>query len=835
VTRSSFHSPPTNDMPAVAVLPCVCLLATAEGVRHRIGSRLLESFSQWWQMPALILTGLAIAAFVIWTYRRDAADLPWSVRATLATLRLGAFASLGVAALDFERSSEREIVQPSRVAVLVDSSASMMLTDDGAGGPQSASAAGRTRFEQARSLLDESGVLDGLATRHEISIWRFDGDAERIVVLPPVTRSDESDRAAAGEGTDGSGPRESWSIPPPGGAETRLGDALGKVLAEEPAATLAGIVVVSDGGNNAGVDPVSVAARAATEDIAVHPVGVGSEFLPPNVRIADVVAPARVFPNDGFAVTAYLQAQELAGRTVRVELGEAAEETTGGTATRAIDAVDVLLGGDGELTPVRFDVPGLRQPGRRALVVRVVPPDGDRRPADDTQSVDIEVVDRVTHVLLMTGGPGREYQFMRNVLGRDPAFAVDVLLGTATSGISQDARAILPAFPASDDSLAEYDAVVAIDFDWRQLDQAARSRLERWVARDAGGLVMMAGGVFMDSWLSDPRMNAVRSLMPVELRRPNQLGDSSPAQAERPRSLHFSRDGAEAEFLWLAPGRAASDAIWGGFPGVFACFRAGPPKPGATVFARVDSVGAGEPLPYIVGQLYGAGTVLFCGSSELWRLRAVEGGAHERLVTQLVRHVAQGRLLRGARQGRLLVDRERYPVGASVVIRVVLPEGTPSMASLSPVCIARGPSGETVTIPLAAEPGRSDVLRGSLVMTTEGAWQLEVAVPGSTEPLSRRIHGTLPDRELARPRLDRGLLEQCAAAGGGQARFLCDGTWTPEATAALLAALPDRSRRDYEAGPTDVLFKKRLNTALLAAGVGLLCLEWIGRRLSRLA
>ena len=815
-------------MPAAAALPCLCLLASAEGVRHRIGSRLLDGFSEWWQMPALVLAGMAVAAFVIWAYRRDAADLPAPVRAALVTLRLGAFAAVGIAALDFERSSEREIVQPSRVAVLVDSSASMMLADDHAGGtpaaggpkgtpPADTAATGRTRFEQARSLLDERGLLAGLAARHEIAIWRFDREAERVALLPPAA-----------------GPRESWSMPPPGGAETRLGDAVLAVLAEEPAATLAGIVVVSDGGNNAGVDPVSAAVRAATADVAVHPVGVGSEFLPPNVRIADVVAPARVFPNDGFAVTAYLQAQELTGRTVRVELGETMQEETG-SVPRPIDAIDVRLGEDGELTPVRFDVPGLRQPGRRTLVVRVVPPDGDRRPADDVQSADIEVVDRVTNVLVMAGGPGREYQFMRNVLGRDPAFAVDVLLGTAAAGISQDARAILPAFPATDEALARYDAVVAIDFDWRQLDQAARSRLERWVARDAGGLVMMAGGVFMDSWLSDPRMNAVRSLVPLELRRPNQLGDGGASQAERPRPLQFSRDGAEAEFLWLAPGRAASEAAWSGFPGVYACFRAGPPKPGATVFARVDPVGPGEPVPYVVGQLYGAGTVLFCGSAELWRLRGVAAGAHERIVTQIVRHVAQGRLLRGARQGRLLVDRERYPVGTSVVIRVVLPEGIPPMDSRTPACIGRGPAGETVTIPLAAEPGRSDVLRGSFVMTAEGPWQLEVAVPGGAEPLARRIHGTLPDRELARPRLDRVLLERCAAAGGGSARFLSDGAWTPEATAALVAALPDRSRRDYEAGPTDRRFKQRLNAALLAAGVGLLCLEWIGRRLSRLA
>jgi hypothetical protein len=50
-----------------------------------------------------------------------------------------------------------------------------------------------------------------------------------------------------------------------------------------------------------------------------------------------------------------------------------------------------------------------------------------------------------------------------------------------------------------------------------------------------------------------------------------------------------------------------------------------------------------------------------------------------------------------------------------------------------------------------------------------------------------------------------------------------------------VAAIPDRSRREYEAGADDADFKRRLNTALLALGVGCLCCEWIVRRLAKLA
>jgi uncharacterized protein (UPF0261 family) len=205
--------------------------------------------------------------------------------------------------------------------------------------------------------------------------------------------------------------------------------------------------------------------------------------------VADVLVPARVLPGDRIAFTAYLQSQGLAGQTVRVELSEVAAADAVGAdsqataaAGRVIDTADAILGAGGELVAVRFDVPGLEAPGRRDLAVRVIPPAADRTPADDRQVAEVEVVDRVTQVLLMAGGPSREYQFMRNVLERDKSVAVDVLLGTAGKGGSQDARRILPAFPPTAEELAEYDVVVAFDYDWRRLDAAAQRGIPAVVA-----------------------------------------------------------------------------------------------------------------------------------------------------------------------------------------------------------------------------------------------------------------------------------------------------------------------------------------------------------------
>jgi hypothetical protein len=821
-------------MPSLTIPTSACLLASSERIQHRITSSLVDGFSQWWQMPALVLALAAVVGFVLWMYRRDAAELPRGVGLLLAALRLGAIAAIASAYLDFERTSEHEILFPSRVAVLVDTSASMTLRDDGAAEGESAS-----RSERALEVLREGGLLETLGKRHEVSVWRFDADAEPLTVLPVDGPAAPDQRGVAEGAVVADAPVSTAGDWREGlvarGYETRLGEALGRVLEHEPAGVLSGVVVLTDGASNAGLDPAGAVAALAKAGVAVHAVGIGSDRLPTNVRVADVLAPARVFPGDRFAVTAYLQPQGLSGQTVRVELAEVPVD--GGPAGgRVIDTRDAVLGGDDELVAVRFDVPGLDAAGRRDLTVKVTPPPQDRTPEDDRQTTEVEVVDRVTQVLLLAGGPSREYQFMRNVLERDKSVAVDVVLGTAGKGSSQDARRILPAFPPSGEELAEYDVVVAFDFDWRLLDQAAQTRLERWVSRESGGLVLVAGPIFMDAWLADAQTTTVRNLFPVELRRGGRLSGDAPGGGDEPMPLVFTRDGLDAEFLWLAASRIASQTIWSEFKGVFSCFDSGGPKPGATVYARVARPGAAsvsESSPiFMAGQFYGSGNVFFLGSGETWRLRAVDDAIHERFVTQLVRHVSQGRLLRGSRRARLLVDRDRFAVGANVAVRLVMPEGEAGPAA----CRVTGPDGAVLRVPLEPERDRPGVFQASFIAARDGAWRIDVDLPGAAgEQVSRRIQARLPDRELERPRLERGVLEQIAGRSGGTCHLLEARPWTAADAAALAAVLPDRSRREYETGAADVGFKKWLNGLLLAVGAGLLCCEWILRRLVRLA
>ena len=226
--------PALSPMPS---LPNVLCLAATDVVKHRVSSALLEGFSQWWQMPLLVAVLVAVTAWVAWMYRRDAAELPRGIGLLLLGLRLGALATLAAAYFDLERIAEHEVVFPSRVAVVVDASASMTLPEGLDAGVAVTDAVPSTRSTRAVEVLQRGGMLAALAPTHEVSLWRFDADAESLTVLP---RSTEENAAA-----DGAAEPDWPERLQPRGFETRIGEALVRVIDQEPPGTLAGVIPVS--------------------------------------------------------------------------------------------------------------------------------------------------------------------------------------------------------------------------------------------------------------------------------------------------------------------------------------------------------------------------------------------------------------------------------------------------------------------------------------------------------------------------------------------------------------------------------------------------------------
>ena len=649
----------------------------------------IQSNDDWWIYAGILL---AILAPLVWIYRRDAGELPWYLRIGLPLLRTLVLIGLLVVYLQPRWRSQREEHVDSRVLMLVDTSGSMGL--DTAGGKKGAS-----RLQQVAAALDNTNFLARLRKKHNVTVVTFNSvlENDRRVVLPLEAGSEEqgagSREQGAGSGEQGAGSGEQGarlpspgSLPPawskqlvPGGTETRLGEALKQLLQEERSTPVSGVVLISDGGLNAGESPDAAEDLARESHIPIYTIGVGSEKKPVDIRLADFNVPSRVFPGDRFSVEGSIQGYGLKGQSVRVELwsreGAAATDPKNRGQGRVVDSVEKVLLGDGEAVPVKFELPP-SELGHRVLCLHVKAPPGSSDASDKFLEGAVDVSDHQTHVLLLAGGPLRDYQYLRTLLFRDKSMKVDVLLQSGQPGMSQEASNILSEFPSSQLEMADYDCLVGFDPDWKALNPKQVEALYKWVDEDHGGMIVVAGPVYAghaaEGWVDDPGMAMIRRLYPVEFNQGLSTMSNATYTSEEPWPLEFTREGLQASYLWLGDSAIASQAAWSQFRGVYSFCPLRDKKLGATVLARFGdsrtAVGGQQPI-YMAVHRPSVSPVLYLGSAETWRLRAVDPALFDQFWTKTIRFVAQEHLLRQSSRGSLSIDRDKYNVGATVEVR----------------------------------------------------------------------------------------------------------------------------------------------------------------------
>lgn len=801
-----------------------------------------------WPLALTAAAAVAIVGIVWYLYRRDTAELRRPVGIAIALLRTLALAGLLVFFLGIERRTTREITHNSQVAMLVDVSQSMGIGDSPASG-------GETRVAEVVRTLAESPLIGDLQLRHDVNVARFDREVEPVTALPKGQEAGEEgrgarsvergarsvERGAAGQATDpGQLSAEYWSTRlQPRGVETRLGEALSDQLRRYRNTPLAGIVVVSDGGQNAGLEPNDAIELAREAGVPIYSIGVGSAEVQRNVALRDFVIPARAFPGDTLNVIGYVQAHGYVGRVVEAQLVRRGADDPAGSGT-TVATEQVVLGADDEIVAVSFDVEPA-DVGTFVYQLRLVPPPDDGNAADNGREAEVVIVERKTKVLLFAGGPMRDYQYLRNQLYRDPTMTVDVLLQTAQPGISQDAHEILDAFPESAEELFQYDCLVAFDPDWAALAADQIELVERWVAEEAGGLIAVAGPIQSPKWIRSSEHTKVRDLYPVVFQERLTLLDDGQFGGDTPWPLAFERAGREAKFLWLAPTAAESAAAWDDFPGFYGYYAVKGEKPGATVYARFSDPEAGltnERPVYLASHFYGAGQVFYIGSGELWRLRRADPRYFEVLTTKLIRHVSQGRLLRGSTRGTLLVERDRYELGESVVVRARLADAQHKPLDVDSVTAQLlRPDGVSEPLKLSADSNRPGMYVGQTAVLQEGTYQLALSVPDSSEEtLSRYLQVRVPDLERTHAERNDALLAALAQGTGGVYYNQLDAAVRgDDGIQPLSQMIKSRAEVKSLTGAPDQEFAQAQMKWLMGIIAGSLFVEWIVRRLNRLA
>ncbi len=654
-----------------------------------------------------------------------------------------------------------------------------------------------------------------------------------------VADGSDLDRAPV-EGTSDQGPVHWQQLLRPQGTETRLGDAIEYIVSKERGGPIAGITIFTDGNINAGVDYRSAVASAADAAIPVNLIGLGSDRRPVNVRVVDMESPRRVYPGDLFRIRGFVQSQGLQGRSATVRLLKRSAADRNATPT-VEDEKSVALAADGVLQPVEFDV-NTDQIGnwKYSVTVSGIADDTDTR--DNQSSTDVQVVDRKNRVLLLAGGPTREYRFVRTLCYRDKDTIVDVLLQSSSTGAAQESDRVLVDFPTTPEELFEYDCVVAFDPDWEALDDAQIELLDRWVADKSGGLIVIAGAVYTPEWTTlrhdRPSTKTLKGLYPVTFysRAVMRLARGDIATELAP--LQLTADAAQQRSLWLEDSALSSEQAWAQFDGFYSVFPVRGIKPGAVLYAHLANGNSDSPAVALAEQFYGSGRVLYVGSGEFWRLRMYESAYFDRLYTQLIRHVSQGRLLRDSSRGLLSVSNDRCYLGETITVRATMtdaqyrPLRDPKLAAE-----LIQPKGDRVPLPLMAiqDAQRDGTYVGQFTSTQEGDYEVELVVPQADDLqiLTASVKVRVPELEIKAPQRNDAIMNEVAIGTGGN--YFPSIEEVHREMPRLLESLVPQDQETYLPGTPDRKFQQRLMGWLMALICGTLSLEWLVRRLNRLA
>lgn len=699
-----------------------------------------------------------------------------------------------------------EIVEPDLLAVLVDRSASLGLTDLppalGQTHPRSREAA------LADALLDQADLFGpaGLGRGREVAWWGF---GAATAALP-------------------GGDPAAW--PAAGEPASRLGAGIDAVLRAHPGRALAGVVVFTDG-QSTDATGAELLARINRRGTAVYAVALGAQVPPRDLAVVRVEPPDVGFVNDAvpvrFRVTASGGAADQPANPAdyRVQLVDTATDHV--LDEQALESFD---------TPVRLVGRGA-EPGPRAWAVQLVSNAPETRDTDELNRANnraaftVELIDRPLRVLYVEGRPRWEYRYLKNMLLREASIDVSVLLLSADDAFAQEGNTPITRLPESAEEWQAYDVVVLGDLPPAALGDAAVAQLRERVNSGGAGLLWVGGaGATPAAWGA----SGLEDLLPML--RPQAVGPVPAARfaiaptplAEALSVLRLSED----------DGDIAAPAAVGGRSALRYAQDMGPLKPTAEVLARALPLGdAGsdlEPPPLVVQMRYGAGRSLYVATDETWRLRLGRGEAlFERFWVQLVRLLGRPAAGRGEQGVGFDASARRLPVGGTLVLTLTSRDAGLNARGLAGVGVqvrAVGTDSPLGEVNLRPGPGGGPA-------AWEGRWRAEASGPDAvefvvTEPaladlnLSVRVDVDRRDDERRVVAADRARLAALAQGTGGAVIEL-----DQLHTLAQPGRIPNLSRTRVN----DV--REPLTRAPLVLGLILLLVtvEWIGRRLIRLA
>jgi len=627
----------------------------------------------------IVLMAVAFAAVIWVSYKWMPSEQTGFRRFTLIALR-GAFVVLLLGIL-FRPILALEISQKIRQTflVLIDSSSSMAIKDPRVGEldmkraaiaegrmanakgnlPDGYSAELANQFRARTNVLqsvfsnEDLNLLPQLADKFDLVAFTF-GRGGQVRELPRVAQ----EKSSATNANPAKLTVKDFNWIDSLGAEhsaTAVGDSMLEILKRKRGQPLAGVLVITDGAHNTGVQPLTVAQEMGQTGVPVYFYGVGITS-PRDIIITEMDAPSAAFVEDELLVKVRVRSRGFGNQAQSANLvltlnGEKVTEE------------QIQLGEDGEqIVPLRFPT---ETAGEFKLEAAIEPMEEETDPTNNSASRQLRIVDEKIKVLFVEELPRWDYKYLQAVLMRDRRVEVKTLLLNSDPKLAQqDDTPYIDKFPENKKDLFEYDVIVFGDVDpgkLRQLNSNAMDNLNEFVSRFGGAFVMIAGRGHSPVGYGN---TGISDMLPVEFTPRTTVPVANEPSFTKAIRVELTALGKIDPMLNLASEEEDNESMWADLPPIFWTAPV-TRKPGAEVLMIDPAVDTERgKRPVIARHQYGLGQVLFVGTDNTWRWRRNVGDLYyTRFWGQVSQRMAQQRFIGADKRTQISLNAQNYMAG----------------------------------------------------------------------------------------------------------------------------------------------------------------------------
>ncbi len=507
-----------------------------------------------WLVIGLFILAIFLAFL---TYKRTYPPISKRKKALLLSLRIVALFCLFLLLSEPILTIARRFVQKPVVAILVDTSKSMNLK-----GTQI------SRKEELQNLL-KNKAFEKLSSKATVETYGF---ADTLFTFD-----------------------SSQDFPESLGKATSIGEATKYVEEKLKDKNLRGILILSDGANNLGEDPIFV---AKSKDIPIYTCGIG-EYTPPK----DIAIERIIHHDIGYVdnkIPIQVDISQVGFDKLKIPISIKRISGSRGKETQA--QKNLTLSTSGGTQTLEFAITP-KEEGLHQYELTVPQQKEELVKENNRRIFSIKVLKSKIKVLVVTGSLNWEYTFLKRALEKDKNIELKSLV------YGKNKKVILGRFPQGEKELSQSDILIFVDppnFIFAQY----KKEINDFVFRNGGSALFLLGKDFIAS----KAFVEATSILPFD------LGGAKIRYFPANLSLELTSEGSLHPITRLVENSEENLKVWSEFPPFLGVASLGSPSKDAVILATFKNPSNPEIiLPGIVVKNYGKGKMMAATVNPFWR------------------------------------------------------------------------------------------------------------------------------------------------------------------------------------------------------------------------